>query len=376
LLLTADLPTAQTTLTQLSSGSGFSLLLMESLAMSDDTTDPSPSQFEVKAYVPDGGGGSLGGTLQLVSILSSIGTVIGLAVSFMSQWFYLIVVFPMIMGALVGLVGAMTIKRYRIRRPFLCGLAGFVAGCFCFLAMHYCNHLRFERRLSDVPVAVREIARSFDQLITEVDRLPDDVRQIVTQLRAAPETLRALRVSSFLDFMNLQAETGVTIAGRGGRANGTNLGYAGSIIYWIAESLFLAVVATAIMTSAAATPYCAQCHSWKVESPTLINSSINPDLISNKLLSGDLAAFEQFLMETDPVYRVKGQYTKVKTHACPLCQSDAPFEVAVIKVKTNSKNGEEGESNLGLITFPGEALFPFMEIVSRRRPLPHAPQFG
>ncbi len=343
--------------------------------MSTDAPVPMPSRFDVMPHKPDGGGGSFAGALQLTAILGSVGILLGLAVSFLSQWIYLILLFPLGMGFLLGLVGAKTIERYKIRKPLICGIAGFAAGCFCFLAMHYLDYRRFESHLSEVPEEIRAIAQNIDRL--EAQGFPaakiegeaedeqakqtrqaveQEIRDVITQLRAAPDQLAALQVNSFWDFMDLQAKEGVTLSRAGHGGNGINLGYVGSFIYWCGEALIVAVMALAIMMTSASQPFCRQCDCWKREIP-LIGSPVDPHVVAESVQQGDLAALEQTLTTNAPQTNKPQLFTKISAAICANCESASPVEVKVVKVKTNSK-GETSDSTVAHISYPGEALEP------------------
>ena len=321
--------------------------------MSTDSSILLPSRFDVTPHRSDGGGASLAGILQLISILCSVGILLGLIVGFISQWLYLIVIFPIFMGLAVGWVGEKTIERYKIRKPWACGFAGFAAGCLCCLTMHYTGYQRFESSMDEVPPEVREIARHIDEVAAAGDQVPQEVRDLVKQLRADPKALAALQVNGFWDYMKLQAKEGVTITEVGKGGNGLNLGYEGSFIYWGVEALILAAVAFGLMRNAAARPFCVDCQLWKTETP-LIETTCPPKPIVDAVRSGDLAALEQVLTKLDPKKCKVGQSTRISTCVCTSCETDQTVEVKVSKVVVS--NGHPTESKLVQICYPGESL--------------------
>jgi len=317
-------------------------------------------RFDVTKHVSDGGGGSLAGTLQLVSILTSVGILLGFIASYVSQWFFLVVIFPLLIGFGLGLVGALTIKRYKIRRPILCGAAGFVAGCFCLLTMHYCDYRRLENSLAEQPEAVLEIARNIEKLEAQRDQLAPEVQEVIQELRRNPEALRVFRIRNLWDFMNYQAENGVTLSTK--RGQDINLGYTGSFIYWGVECLLVAGVCWAMMNMEASKPFCSECNQWKVEKPLLV-SSLGPKEITAAVKDGDLIALESALTNTTAAVN-QSVYTKVLVHVCDGCDPPGAFEIKVIKVTVNAKN-EHSNSDQALMTYPGEALVPLQELTER-----------
>lgn len=328
--------------------------------MSMDSPAARPMRFEVTKHVSDGGGGSFSGALQLASILISVGILLGFIASYVSQWFFLVLIFPLLMGFALGMVGGLTIKHYKIRKPLLCGTAGFLAGCFCLLTMHYCDYRRLENALADTPEAILDVARNIEKLEAQIDRIPPDVRELIQELRKHPQDLRVFRIRNLWDFMDYQAENGVTLSSKGGRD--TNLGYIGSFIYWGFECLLVAGVCWAIMNLTASVPFCADCNQWKVEKPLLVSSN-RPKEITDAVTDGDLTALEAALTRNDGTQK-QSVYTKLMVRVCDGCESPANFEIGVVKVTVNAKN-EHSYSNQTLMTYPGEALVPLQELTER-----------
>src|SRR5882724_503557 len=94
---------------------------------------PAPPQthtnFSTVLYKPDGGY-TIGGLLMLISTLAGVGAVLGYITHIVSQWFYLILLFPALIGLGIGLLGVRKVHAGRVRNPWLGGLAGFLAGIF------------------------------------------------------------------------------------------------------------------------------------------------------------------------------------------------------------------------------------------------------
>ena len=308
-------------------------------------------RYDVSAHTADGGC-SIASLIKLTVILCGVGIMLGMAVSFIGRFFYLIVLFPLGMGAVVGAAGDWAIKKYKIRKPYLCGLTGLLAGCFTFLAMHYGDYEHFEGQLTEVPKEVRLIARNIDQFKAQGKEVPEEIREVIRQLEADRSALDVLRVGSFWDFMDYQARQGVTIskAGAGG-GKGMNLGYTGSFIYWGLESLLLAGVALAIMYGAASLPFCLACETWKDEK-VLGGSSTTAANLGTAVSGGDLAEVAGAIASPG------GDTISMSAFVCPNCGTEAPVEVKVTKITVNKK-GESSESQVAFVTYPGESLPAF-----------------
>jgi hypothetical protein len=307
-------------------------------------------RFDVLPHVADGGC-SIGSLIKLTIILCGVGIMLGMAVSFIGRFLYLIVLFPLGMGAVVGAVGAWAIKKYKIRKPYLCGITGLLAGCFTFLAMHYGDYEHLEGKLAEakVPEEVRQIARHIDEFKAKGEQVPEEIRELIRELEARPDDLAVLRIGSFWDFMDYQATQGVTLSKVGaGGGKGVNLGYTGSFIYWGVESLLLAGVALSIMYGAASLPFCLSCESWKDEQ-VLGNTATNASGVGAAVQEGDLAKVSDSLTVSSD------QTAKVSAFVCPNCGTAEPIEVKVTKISVNKK-GEKSESQVAMVTYPGESL--------------------
>src|SRR3954466_8586098 len=97
------------------------------------------------------GGFSLSGLLILTLVVCSTGAIVGLAAGFISKWFFLVVLFPLGMGVVIGAIGAGGVKAAKVRLPIVCGTAGFLGGCVAVAAMHGFEYYQYEQELKDVP---------------------------------------------------------------------------------------------------------------------------------------------------------------------------------------------------------------------------------
>src|SRR3954447_23944719 len=156
---------------------------------------PTQSNFATMPYKPDGGY-TVGGTLMLIAALAGVGAVLGYIAHIISQWIYLILVFPALIGLGIGLVGTRMVTTGRIRNPWLGGLAGFGAGIFAMLVMHYCDYETLRSALAGASPALRELAK------IPPEQLPRDRPPEVTpdQWLHLQQVLPLLRIQSLRDF--------------------------------------------------------------------------------------------------------------------------------------------------------------------------------
>ncbi|MES2793158.1 MAG: hypothetical protein V4719_26340 [Planctomycetota bacterium] len=307
--------------------------------------------FNANRYQSDGGF-SLGGLIKLTAISCLTGAVVGLLAGFISQWFFLVLVFPLGMGVLIGAAGAAGVKAVKVRMPLVCGAAGFMGGCVAVAAMNGWQYYQFERELSIVPPEIRMLARNFDKLQPQLKELDPPVQEILNNLADNPEGREALAVNGILDFIDLQARRGVELNRAKGGKNGLNLGYIGSYCYWGFELLLIAGIAFSIMRGAAAEPFCAGCEQWKTSS--VAGSFLGPaKRLRDSLELGDLAGISSQVGQGDKLVAT--------VFHCLQCGPESPIDIRFEKVKIDGK-GNVTRKTFCTATYPGDAIEPVTQL--------------
>jgi len=277
-----------------------------------DAAHPSIPRFETSPYRPDGGCPPVGALF--VAATTFLGAVIlGWLVSFIGQWLYLIVIFPVALGFGVGLVGSWAVRRGKVRNPVCAGILGLAAGCLAMVAVHYFDYERFLGELEKVIPGARA------------------------------------RGPSFLTFVDVMAQRGVHIGKVGhGNDKGFNLGYVGSYIYWALEVLGVGLFSFALVRLAAQAPFCTACNTWK-EERKLGQVSMPAHAVVSALTTGEIVK----LAEAD-FHDTKGTLV-FKAAVCPKCGEEAPVDVRLEQITVNEK-GQQNANELAHMTYPGEAL--------------------
>jgi hypothetical protein len=221
--------------------------------MSDPAVETPPTplpKFNVSRYRPDGGF-AISGMGMLISALVLLGAALGFVAHFVSQWIYLIAIFPVCIGLALGAVGHRMVKTGRVRNPLLGGFAGFLGGILAMTMMHYFDYESFKSK-----------TKQADTEFIEFAKLPADQRDVLYQAGNTPADERDKielaigALNSFAGYMNLQAREGVQFKKASGSGKGTNLGYYGSYIYWVVEVLIVAGITFAMVKGATAEPFC------------------------------------------------------------------------------------------------------------------------
>lgn len=274
-----------------------------------------PPRFQTQPYVPDGSAKPLGLALTLGGGLVAA-VLVGFLAGFIGQWFYLVVLFPFIIGFALGGAGIGLIKVGKLRNPLLAGIAAGLSGVMAMGTMHYVNYQR------DLDTAAVKLA---------VDR-------------AALEN-----GISFARYLDLSAQEGVTISRATGKDKGMNLGYVGSYIYWLVEMILVAGVAWVMMRKTAAAPFCASCNTWKNDRPLAMVTVPAEDMAVRAVQEGDVVSL---LSCAGPI---QAQGLLLKTAVCPRCGAEGEVDVALERVTKNSK-GQKQMTLVTRATYPGEVL--------------------
>lgn len=323
-----------------------------------------PPPFDVTPYRPDGGFTPKNSALLLGGYLFA-GAVLGIVAYFVSKAIWLILIFPLLIGFILGGIGIAIVQKTKIRNPVLAGIAGFLGGCLAMLVMHYATYLEFRsnsqeqdpQRVAllemDEAQRAKEVDKRIDIAVQELDPQtreklsPQDREQARRQLIAALD--RDSKVyNSFWSYMDERAVEGVRIQGTRHK-NESNLGYVGSYIYWGIEVLIIAGVALGMVWSAARKPFCTQCETWKTPLPMASLA------VAGKDLDAAVREGEPWRPLKDGNPPPEREACDLLVDCCPNCQENAPIEVRVVRRTWNKKN-EITAKEFARVTYPGLAL--------------------
>jgi hypothetical protein len=282
----------------------------------DSLPTPSPppalpqQRFDVTPFRSDGATPPAGVGLTLLYTVGAA-LAVGMIVSYLHQWIYLVLIFPLLMGGLVGAATAGGIRMGKVRSALLAGFIGLAGGALVMLVSYY----------ADYRLALQQLARLFPGAQF------DDV--------------------TFLKFMDVRATEGVAIGKVGGGDKGMNLGYVGSYIYWLVEIGCAAAIAFSIARLPASLPFCTGCQGWK-ESHELGAALLPPTAAVDLMNQGEIHRF------LDPSLAT-GTPVAFKAHTCQNCGEESTVEINLRELTVNAK-GEQKERDLGTWTYPGHSL--------------------
>lgn len=284
-------------------------------------TSSSSRVFSVTPYAAEGGFRP-GGLLLMLLALAGAGAALGLAAHFLGKLIYLILIYPLLIGVLLGAVGRRTARSGHVRSPLLGGLAGFLGGVFAMAVMHYAAYVELQRALqAEMPAEVQTLTDEQLEAIVATAGDPEQARQDLAVLRAS---------RSFRQFMDFSAQQGVSIGSR--RSRGINLGYAGTYIYWGIEVLIVGLMALYMMREATSAPYCAVCEAWK-ESRVLALVE-RSDAARRGVEGGDLA----LLAESGPSTQGWSNFA-LHGALCPNCKgAHSSLDLKLVETVPNQKS--------------------------------------
>jgi hypothetical protein len=316
------------------------------------TAPTPPVRFDVTPYRPDGGYTS-GGSALLIGTSMLAGAVLGAVASAIARYIYLIGVFPVVIGMVLGGVNAWAVQRGRVRSPLLAGIAGFFGGCVAMFAMHYGEYLQFRWSLSREVTHLLHLTKGQERAAVQQFGLPPN--------EAAQFLSLARSYHSFTGYIDEFARDGVQIQkvghGQQGPGQGMNLGYAGSYIYWGVEVLAVAGIAFVIARTTAAEPFCTACERWKAQRPLGALAPPAAEAI-DAVQTGDLSRVRPLAPGEEA-----SETVHVEAWVCGTCGAAAPVDVKLKHQFFNKKN-QLAVRDAAFVTYPGaalpvlEALFP------------------
>ncbi len=306
---------------------------------------PRELTFDTQPYVPDGGFSAVGLLVLLIG-LGAAGIAMGALAYFVSQWFYLILLFPFVIGMVIGGVGMVLVKAGKVRAPWLAGIAGLLAGILAMLTAHFLEYRHFMDEMNN--------NRGMAQL-----------NLLVAPKEEKENIRRMIAVKSFPDFIDAQAHAGVSIKRAAGNDKGMNLGYIGSYIYWLVEMAIVAGVVFAMTKKPAREPFCTASNEWKTErcgDNFAVPQELGVDAVVSAVREGAVGK----LAELKQVARESTNATipvRIYVYASPQHSDITPVDVKLNQFVTN-KNGQQEEKEVLLITYPATAL-PSLETLCR-----------
>lgn len=281
---------------------------------------PELPTFDAGPHQAAGNIPALGALLVLV-LVAIAGVAVGWLASFIGQWFYLILIFPIAIGFAVIAAGWVGMYAGKVTSPWFGAVSGMLGGIVAMTAMHYFDYVHSGARGAGL---------------------------------------------TFGQFLDAQATAGVQLLGRAGRGGGINIGYVGSFIYWGLEFVVVVGMCAALGVIIAGSPFCTDCKRWKdkVDLGTRMIAMDGPKAQTIELLQKD---FEQ-----GELARLQGADDGAESleiamtaYVCSGCR-DGDVDAQLHWFDVDSE-GKPARQDLPLISFPPEALSVFESLFRAER---------
>jgi hypothetical protein len=197
---------------------------------------------------------------------------------------YLVVLFPLVAGALAGGLLSFIVRSSKVRNPLIAMLAGLIAGIIIAGTYHFAGYYITFR--GEIRTAFEE---SGEKNVTDaqIDEFTDEI------------LLDEVGDTGFLGYMKLNAREGITVSrvtGSSSSGSGITFQDTGAWIFWGVELLAIVLIAALLARRAAAEPFDERGGAW-YGGPRLIgvtDSKSRKDL-QNALKNGDYEAAGRLL---------------------------------------------------------------------------------
>lgn len=185
------------------------------------------------------------GIKNLTIVAIAAGVIGGGIVGFISQFFYLILLFPIVMGGAAGTAIAMTAKSSKVRNPMVAALFGTLTAFITYASMNYVQYITFKQELRKEIIA--ESGKSDD---ANVEQLTNDVLK------------EATGDTGFIGYIKFSAQQGMSINRAGRSGKGISLDENATWIYWLIELAIIDGLAMYLAFAAAKEPFCEEGNDW------------------------------------------------------------------------------------------------------------------
>jgi hypothetical protein len=282
----------------------------------------------LKPYQPSNTVTPSGFTWLLGAAIGS-GVAIGSITQIISLAFYLVILFPALMGLGGGAALALAVQQGKVRNPTIAALFGALTGFILYGTMNGVGYWQFKQ----------QIAGEIQQELGQLDAA--DINQVQNSY------LKDKTGSTgFVGYLKSSAIDGVSI-GKVGQS-GVNLGEAGTWVYWLIELAIIDIIITAIAYMTAKKVFCESCDQWYGDSTAIGGVQASE---SNEFLS--LVQNEHFQPAgklLDTIAPVPVPNLIVEVQCCPSCKI-SPVNLTVNAMSRNSEGKVESkEMAQGLIS--------------------------
>lgn len=288
------------------------------------------------AYSSDGGF-TITGMMLTMTVGALVALVVGLLAGVIGQFFYMVLIFPLAIGGAVAGAQVAVIGRSKVRNPLVCGFAGLIGGVIAVATMHYVDYVVFQQDMVEAHIKYEASKQALSELEDNEHR--DAFAYALAEYDADPVLAEAREVGSFIAYIDWAARQGVELSSSSGTRSASNLGYAGTYVYWTFEALVIAGMCVFMTRSRAGQPFCVHCESWMTETE-LVTLNCDAQAASKVIQAGNL--------ERLPTLFSANKETSLSLFCCDEC---ARGDVVVQPNAITYTNGNRCKSSAGRHVF-------------------------
>jgi hypothetical protein len=276
------------------------------------------------------GAAPVGGIVMLLVLAVLGGAVIGGILWAIEHFtnFYLVVLFPLAAGAILGGILAFSVRSSKVRSPIIAGLFGLAAGLIAYGVYHFAGYY----------VTFRGEARTALVENGATNPTEADVDELVNAFLEAE-----VDETGFMGYMNLAAQEGITINRTvSSSSSGINLQGTGAWVYWGIEVAAAALIAAFMAGRAAGEPFDENAGTWygKPQLVAVTDKKSRKELV-NALKNGDFQGAGRLLTTQELSYPRIEVYTR---------RSEDPTADVYVQVNATQRQNRTSVSQRGVVS--------------------------
>lgn len=294
------------------------------------------------------------GLIAITAVL--LGGVIGIIGAVLD--FYLLILFPLLMGALIGLFGIGISRRAHIRNLGVAALIMAVGAALTVATVRYVEY-RFEVSIwmAETEGQIAELEEG-ETWLTE-DGEPFDPRELYEA------DLEIARNLGFLEYLQFTAEYGISF-GRATESDPDGFAIQGGLVwaYWFLEWLLVFGLAVLIVRNQVNKPYDRNASAWYSET-SLGKLPADPERLNAALARGSVEAIRKACADAT------GMVSMTVFHPA------APDETKTSVIELSKVTDDKGNTTtLGRYTLPSDMTLPLLALMGNPFPAQDEPAVG
>jgi hypothetical protein len=282
----------------------------------------------IKPYQPSNTVTPSGFTWLLSAAIGS-GVAIGSITQMIALVFYLVFLFPVLMGLGGGAAMALAVKQGKVRNPTIAALFGALSGVILYGTMNGVGYWQFKQ--ATTAQIIQELGE------TDAADIDPMINGYLKEKTGA---------TGFVGYLKSSAIDGVSI-GKAGQ-KGINLGETGTWIYWLIELAIIDIMIAVLAYKGAKAAFCESCDQWYGASAAIGSVQMSDSSEFLSLIQNEHFQSAGKLLET--IAPVPIPNLTVEAQCCSSCKI-SPLHLTVNAMSRNSKgNPEAKEMAQGLIS--------------------------